>query len=395
MALLAGPPALADEVPTRIAPIEDPTGCALERFHRALADPERQGPVRVVHIGDSHVAGDYMTGDVRRRLQARFGIGGPGLTLPGRPWPAHRHTELRFGTTGPWKTIRMNRAEPEDGILGLTGVAQVSEHPGGVLWAESASGLPGAVATHLEVAYVKQPGGGRLAIWIDGRRDTSFSTDSETPQVAYWEAGVTEGAHRVEIRHVAGGPVRVLGVLFERDAGLVYDSLGTNGARLANLDRTHPATFATDLARRAPALVVLAFGTNEMDDEEVPPGDIGAAAIETLHRVRTAAGRASCLVVSPPDRGCEEENGWKTCPRIPLLVDAFRSAALRAGCAFWDQQAAMGGDGSIAAWAQETPPLAARDRVHLTVAGYRLLSEAFATALLQSHDAWLARQTSR
>ena len=44
------------------------------------------------------------------------------------------------------------------------------------------------------------------------------------------------------------------------------------------------------------------------------------------------------------------------------LQPALRKAALRAGCAYWDQQAAMGGPGSMTRWVRAG--LAAYDYVH-------------------------------
>jgi lysophospholipase L1-like esterase len=43
----------------------------------------------------------------------------------------------------------------------------------------------------------------------------------------------------------------------------------------------------------------------------------------------------------------------------------------------------MGGAGSITAWAQEAPPRAAKDGVHLTQRGYRALGEALAAHVLR------------
>src|SRR5262249_10270801 len=44
------------------------------------------GPVRILHYGDSHTAADEWTGDLRSRFQEKFGDGGSGYSLAGRPW---------------------------------------------------------------------------------------------------------------------------------------------------------------------------------------------------------------------------------------------------------------------------------------------------------------------
>src|SRR5215204_3556240 len=58
----------------------------LRRLYAALAGLEaksRDDHVRIVWYGDSHTAADYLTGTVRRRLETRFGAGGPGFVRVG------------------------------------------------------------------------------------------------------------------------------------------------------------------------------------------------------------------------------------------------------------------------------------------------------------------------
>ena len=78
----SSPAALASGTPSAQAP----RPLALERFYGALDALEakaRTEHVRVVWYGDSHTAADYLTGSVRRRLEARFGAGGPGFVRVG------------------------------------------------------------------------------------------------------------------------------------------------------------------------------------------------------------------------------------------------------------------------------------------------------------------------
>src|SRR6476660_7683840 len=52
---------------------------ALEKFFQVLATSQtkqRIDPVRIMHFGDSHVAADVLTREIRERFQADFGDGG-------------------------------------------------------------------------------------------------------------------------------------------------------------------------------------------------------------------------------------------------------------------------------------------------------------------------------
>ena len=81
--LLASLPPVPLECPQVLAPF-------YESLRALQEDPGTSRPeprvVRILHFGDSHVAADFWTGDLRALLQARFGDGGPGYVMPGRPW---------------------------------------------------------------------------------------------------------------------------------------------------------------------------------------------------------------------------------------------------------------------------------------------------------------------
>ena len=174
-------------------------------------------------------------------------------------------------------------------------------------------------------------------------------------------------------------------------AGVVVDALGINGAQVFTPLRWSEEHFVEQLRHQAPDLVVLAYGTNESIDPKLVLADVERGTVELLARVSRAAPDASCLLLGPPDlarRGSPEHPGWATWPPLLDVVAMQRRVARAAGCAFFDQLEAMGGAGSMAAWAAESPPRAQSDRVHLTLAGYAQVGTAFATDLMRAYDDW-------
>jgi hypothetical protein len=65
---------------------------------------------------------------------------------------------------------------------------------------------------------------------------------------------------------------------------------------------------------------------------------------------------------------------------------AIESAAKDSGCGFFSLYRAMGGEGSMARFVAETPPLAIKDHIHLTARGYEKLGAALATEILEAYD---------
>ena len=165
--------------------------------------------------------------------------------------------------------------------------------------------------------------------------------------------------------------------------GVIYDALGRNGARATDLLSWDWRAMADSLGRQNPRLIVIAYGSNEVGDEDLDLGEYAASFRELLARFRKAAPRASLLVISPPDRAIRADGRWQTIPRMRGLVQAQRRAALGGGAAFWNLFQAMGGAGSIERWT--AAQLAQPDRVHLTRSGYKLVAQMLYEELMRGY----------
>ena len=119
-------PETTDDGPLAVeVPIEHP-----ERLSRTFARLRgvEQGSVRrvrITHFGDSHIAADLWTGPLRARLQARFGDGGRGHVLVGRPWSSHWQQHLRNTSAGPWRVDGLSGGLA-DGFYGAGGCSMAS-----------------------------------------------------------------------------------------------------------------------------------------------------------------------------------------------------------------------------------------------------------------------------
>ena len=190
-----------------------------------------------------------------------------------------------------------------------------------------------------------------------------------------------------EVAQAAGVPTlaRVFGVSLDRaEPGIVFDALGINGARATTCLTWDEQHWAEQLRHRDPHLVVLAYGTNESGDE-TSQQTYERHLVDLLGRVARAVPTASCLLLGPPDRAIESDGAWITSSKILEIIASQRRVAEAAGCAFYDQLAAMGGAGTMAAWAAEEPPRAQKDRVHLTREGYAQVGGAFASDMLRAY----------
>jgi lysophospholipase L1-like esterase len=371
--------------------IEDPTGQALATFHSALRRAQSgQGQARIVFYGASHVASDLFTGPVRRRLQRRFGEAGAGFVQLGRPWRWYRHGAIKIDQSRGLRTFRIKARAPQDGIYGLAGVAldALRGKPALAAVTTRASGGLTGHASRFELYYLKQPKGGRISLFVDGKRERNLDTDAKQFAPGYAAIEMRDAPHRIELRTSGDGPVRVFGAALERDTpGVILDTLGIPGARARDHLYWEDAVYREHLARRRPDLFVLAYGTNESGDDDVPTAVYDERLRRVLARMREVVPGASCLLIGPSDRPVRNDDGsFADRPLTSAIIDSQRRIAPEFGCGFFDLRRFMGGPMSMLAWVAAQPPLGSRDHVHFTARGYERLADALHAELLADFD---------
>lgn len=377
-------------------PIED--DAALHRFYQALAHTQATtedvaAVTRILHYGDSHVAADTLTGALRQHFQRDFGNAGSGFLYAARPWDWYVRAGVAQAASAGWRVDGLKLAALlSDNQLGLAGLSCTATRAGERLQISA----PGE---RFEFALLQQPDAGALEIWLDGQLYHP-ALSLAAPEVATLFVPVEAertGTHTLELRTVTAGPVRVFGLIAERArSGVIYDAFGINGARATRPLLWDWQLLDEQLAERAPALIIITYGSNEAGDTDLNLSAYRRSLTELLQRFGHAAPDASLLVIAPPDRAQLTNGRWQPLPQLAGVVEAQRQAARIAGAAFWDLHRAMGGAGSINRWVTaQRPPLAQADRVHLTAAGYRLVADALYAELRDGYAGYVKQQNRR
>jgi lysophospholipase L1-like esterase len=324
----------------------------------------RKGRISILHYGDSHTAADEWTGNLRDLFQAKFGNGGAGFSHAGRPWNSYRRMDVRgFGSQN-WYSDGLYSREG-DGRYGLAGVSITTTRPG-----ESVSLK--AEGPVLQINYLQQPGGGSLELSDEDVPVDTISTDGDLAP-GYYRREVKPGPHSYTLRTRDRAPVRLFGWVTGNPDGLTYETLGINGAQASMILNWDSAITASNIADRNPALIVLAYGTNEAGNPNLTMESYRDLLIEVIARFRKAAPAASILLVGPPDRFIRSKGKWIPYDAVDRIVTAEREAASTTGCAFLDLRAKLGGKGTMHQWV--VAGLSQFDHVHFTAGGYRLIAE--------------------
>ena len=315
-------------------------------------------------------------GGLRELFQAGFGDGGPGFSLAGHPFRGYRRFDVSGGASAGWHTEGLARAEG-DGFYGLGGVSVSTEAAGENVHIAAECNL-------LEVSYLQQPGGGDLAFYDNGEHVAEIATSGDLGP-GYFVHRPAPGTHSFELRTLRRAPVRLFGWAADRDKGVTYEALGINGAQAAVMFKWDEKMLASNLEHRHPALIVLAYGTNEAGSPNWDFESYEHMFSALLARLRQYAPTASILVVGPPDRYYRYKRGpLQPLEKVGDIIAAQREACRENGAAFWDTRARMGGKGSMRQWV--TAGLAQRDYVHFLGQGYRLLGNTLFKDVMRNYD---------
>ena len=347
-----------------------------DQLYRSHTDGK---PVHILHFGDSHTASDDWTNAMRNALQPRFGDGGPGFTDPGHPYRGYRNFRVSSGNSSGWET-QGTISTPGDGREGLGGISLTTSRAGETVWMQSAG-------DQVELFYMQQPGGGQLNFLVDAQPQSTISTEGEIAP-AYFTFSPAPGQHTFEVQTLSSAPVRLFGWVVQNQSGITVETLGINGAQADIVDSWAEDIFEPQIARRDPALILFAYGTNEALSPKFTPEGYRREFSEALDRLRRATPTASILVVGPPDCWLKRKGRLVAFPHIEEVIDIQREIARQQRCAFWDWRRRMGGEGSKRRWVMAG--LGQPDYVHFTGTGYQLVGNTLCSDLMALYNIFVS-----
>ncbi len=376
-------------------PVEEPAGKPLCAFHEVLEElrqGRRSRPVRVAFYGDSLLTSDHLTAQVREVLQDRFGDGGHGFVLPGKPWRWYKHEGVHLGASDRWRIRPLTSDPVSDGMYGLGGVAfELTGMGTGRAWVATDEEAERPMrASRFDLSYLEQPRGGSFELVVNGTLVDRVATAADAKRAAHRVGETAQGPARIQVKTLGDGPVRIFGVALETgDPGVVVDSLAINGARASAMMRYDLEHWRGELRHRDPDLLVLMMGANEGNNKWLVLAEYRRHLARVLAFLRDALPGRSYLVVGPLDQAERQPDGALVSKKMPRrLSDAQREVALASGWAYFDTWTAMGGEGSMARWIHRG--LGGSDFVHPTEHGARRIGGWLAEALLfgfQERDA--------
>lgn len=407
----AAPPAATVAPPVNAATNQPPDVVAARASSApSPAAPKPQRGLVILQIGDSHTAADYFSGEVRAKLQQRYGNGGVGYIDAGKPTVGVRSGTMKISVSPGWTYHAIQRSD-NVGEFWMSGFNAVASAAGEVLTFTSDTPVP---FDQIEIEALRQPGGGAIDISLDGtvKNSTDLNGQAVEPVVLRLrpDGAPTDRVHQVEIRTRGAGTVSIASIgIYQKQSGVSYNNVGYPGATIDLLNKFDAKLMADDLRRLDPQIVVLVFGTNEASKPNLDAARYEKNYEKAVGRITAALPNAKIVLVGPPD-GAERpwhcagkgppdaachpappsapgasttepaDCEWHTIAHLDLVRDVEKRIAERHGFTYWNWASIMPGDCASQQWVAAS--MMTPDHVHFTPAGYVKGADQFVQVLI-------------
>lgn len=325
--------------------------------------------IKVLHIGDSHLQPNNLTGSARLILQKEFGNAGRGLIFPYSLAKTYGPNDYTFSSNVPWTSAWITKSSTQS--IGLTGISVKSATTSGkVSWSTGKDLLD----------YPLQKG--QILFEMQGCTDCSVEingvkrTYSNQPKVLDTLSFLVE--KDTSTLTFQGGYFTLLDLVEETNLpGVIYSSTGVASATFTSYNLN--PNFQKGLAMVRPDFLLISLGTNE-SYRNWNASYFNKEVNLCLDRIAEASPSTEVILVLPNENYKKINGKYVYNASLDSVRNGLKNIAEQRQLATYDQQEAMGGRGSMLEWLKQG--LVNADHVHLLRKGYQKQGELLASFLL-------------
>ena len=357
------------------------------------------GPVHVLHYGDSQIESDRITRYLRQKLQEEFGGNGPGLVSP---VPVAQPGNISLSKSDNWKRYTaygfQEKKSPHDhyGIMcsyarytdaananGDTTEAYLEFSPSRFSFGKA------KLFNHAKL-FLRNVGSevGLKVLLNDSLIDQLVLTSDSSMQEFNWHFPSTPGTLRFDFRGVDSPEIHAL--CFSDNTGIQVDNIALRGSNGNIFKRINSIDLKAEISSLNCHLILLQFGGNALPyiDSKKSAEQYGEYFQAQIRFLKKIAPNASFIVIGPSDMSTTVDGELQTFPFLEATRDALKKAAWEEKCGFWDLYEVMGGKNSMLSWVTNDPPYAGPDYTHFTPLGARKVAELLHKAIDEEYEAW-------
>jgi len=346
-----------------------------------------EGKVRIVHIGDSHLQADFLSGNFRKRMQTFFlgAMGGRGFVFPYKVANTNNPLNYKVAWQGEWESCR-NVEKEKKCKLGLSGISvNTTNENACITMSINDPKLPGYDFDRLMVFH--EFGEQVFEPIINNK---SILKTTRFPDKGYtlfeFENNIESVTMNLNKTDSLQNSFSLYGFNFDsNDAGIIYHTIGVNGAQVESYLRCQ--YFIPHLAALEPDWVIVSLGTNDSYTNVFDTLVFKNQVDSIIGFIKQAVPNAAILFTIPGDHRIRKV---QINENVQLASNIIKEKVKHHNLSYWDFYQIMGGKGSIDNWYYEG--LAHTDYLHYSQKGYEYQAQLLFNAFLKAYDGYLAKQ---
>ena len=341
--------------------------------------------VSIVHVGDSHVLGNFLTREVRERMQREFGDAGRGLVFPYKLAQSNGPKDFLVETNCRWIGSSCQKDLAATTPFGVSGFKLETTNLRGELTFKMRDTATSETQLFTKVTVFQRKNA--LEYDLELRDELTNQTaqlfiEDDYSRSFYFDRPVGQVTIAAKKTSDKQRTLTIDGISLENElSGVLYHSIGVNGAKF--MDYARAKHFARQVADLEPDLVILSFGTNEgqgKTDASYMKQTMDALITQILERSPSA----TILLTTPADSYLRGK-GFN--PYLNEICAMIRDYAREKNFALWDLHQFSGGENSAASW--KANGLMSSDSVHYSKIGYIVQGKLLYQSLMKGYNGFV------
>jgi len=350
-------------------------------FFEKLKDIENRKKINILHIGDSHVQGNFFSSVARKTLQEKFGNGGAGFVFPYNLAKTNSGTNKFAGWSSQdlWSSCRISRKSgcSSQIVFGISGYGLATEDNNFEISLEVPEYWKFDKITLFypnETPPFSLKNDLGAANLIGMATENKFFAKYQSP-APMTNVRIFRNKNYTDYKNYNN--YNFHGAFLENDSvGIIYSSIGVNGAKTA--DFAQNSMFFEQIPAIAPDLLIVSFGTNEAFSEISP--EVFVSQIDVLvSKVREKCGEIPVIVTTPPLSFTKKNE-------MNFIHQYSKDIAKTKHYAVWDLHKLTH---DLLSEKNGLKLFLADDKIHYSANGYRRTGAFFANAILENYKVFL------
>lgn len=343
--------------------------------------------VSVIHIGDSHIQADYLSGFVRMSLQRKFGNAGRGLIFPYKV--ARTNEPYNYKTSSSSLSWESHRCSINKGTLpiGISGITLKTYDSTASIYIKTYNYPQLSYAFNkinvfykldiLSFQHIVQDTAKTYSIELKSTIDSNIS-----------EASLPYYTNEVIIQNVKPDTIskrftEIYGIVLQNDScGVIYHTVGVNGAQYSDYYKAE--LFATQSKQLNPACIIISLGTNEAQSLKRTAEEMYNEIDSLITSLKANNPKTTFILTTPPASYRRRKSlNYK----LEMVSNTIKKYAEENKLAVWDLYNVSGTYKMVYYWRKRL--LIRRDGLHFTREAYEYQGKLLYNAIINSYNKYV------